>query len=53
MEDVNTINGLLLLEFGKLPKADETISIKGVTFTIIEVDVEDNSIKTTSAKKER
>lgn len=37
MDEVTTINGLLLLLFGRVPKAGESIRFKGVAFRILEV----------------
>ncbi|MFC1806836.1 CNNM domain-containing protein [Candidatus Omnitrophota bacterium] len=37
MEEVTTINGLLLLLFGRVPKSGERIRFKGVIFRVVEV----------------
>lgn len=37
MEEVTTINGLLLLLFGRVPKQGEHVRIKGIGFRVLEV----------------
>jgi putative hemolysin len=37
MDEVTTVNGLLLLLLGRLPRAGESIKFKGVEFRVIEV----------------
>ena len=44
IEEVTTINGLLLLLFGKLPKNKESIQYKNIIFTIINMDEDENRI---------
>jgi len=37
MEEVTTVNGLLLLLFGRVPKAGEHIRLKGIGFRVLEI----------------
>ena len=43
-EDATTINGLLLLLFDRVPSAKDFIHHRGLLFTVIEVDVQENRI---------
>ena len=43
-EEVNTINGFILLLFGRVPKNKETINFKNFSFTVLDVDEEENRI---------
>ncbi len=43
-EEVNTINGFMLLLFGRVPKSRETTHFKNLTFTVLDVDEQENRI---------
>jgi CBS domain containing-hemolysin-like protein len=47
-EEVSTINGLLLLLFGRVPKPNETIRFKGMEFRVLEI--KDNIVTKVQAK---
>ncbi|GAG25241.1 unnamed protein product, partial [marine sediment metagenome] len=43
-EEATTINGFLLLLFGRVPKNKESTHFKNFNFTILDVDTEENRI---------
>lgn len=52
-EEVNTMNGLLLLLFGRVPKNKETVRYKNLNFTALDVDEEENRINKLLMRKKR